>query len=261
MEHTTHNQEAPLVSVILPAYNAEAFLEATVRSVMAQTVCDWELIILDDGSRDSTCAIAQRLAEQDSRIRLLPNECNMGVARTRNRGIRLSRGAYVALLDSDDLWEPQKLQQQLEMLEKTGADLCYTAYAIIGSQGEKVKPDYRVPDKVTFQKLLKENVIGCSTVLLRGQVARENPFKTEFFHEDYVLWLQLLQAGHKAVGCTETLTRWRYLDGSRSFNKKKAARNRWRIYREYLQLPLFKSAWLMGHYVAASLKKYLRRGK
>ena len=260
MKHTTNNQN-PLVSVILPAYNAEGFLEAAVRSVMAQTVQNWELIILDDGSQDATCTIAQRLAEEDERILFSPNGENMGVARTRNRGIAMSRGAYVALLDSDDLWQPDKLEKQLARLEQTGADICYTAYAIIGLHGEKVRPDYLVPEQATFQKLLKENVIGCSTVLLRGEVARANPFKTEFSHEDYVLWLQLLQAGYKAAGCTEVLTQWRYLDGSRSFNKKKAARNRWRIYREYLHLNFFRSGWLMGHYVAASLKKYLRRGK
>ena len=101
----------PLVSVIMPAYNAERFIEAAVRSVMAQTVTDWELLILDDGSKDNTAAVAAKMASEDDRIRFLPNEANMGVARTRNRGFELCRGRFVALLDSDDIWLPEKLEQ------------------------------------------------------------------------------------------------------------------------------------------------------
>ena len=117
------NEKKPQVSVIMPAYNAGRFLEKAIRSVMAQTVTNWELLVLDDGSSDDTLIIAQRLAQADSRIRVLPNECNMGVAKTRNRGLDLCRGEYVALLDSDDVWYPQKLEAQLALMRETGADL------------------------------------------------------------------------------------------------------------------------------------------
>lgn len=247
---------APVVSVIMPAYNAERFLEEAVRSVMNQTFRDWELIILDDCAKDSTYALAEKLAAEDSRIILLRNEQNMGVARTRNRGFDLCRGKYVALIDSDDVWHPQKLEKQLERMEQTGAELSYTSYAIVDDKGNKVKDDFLVPDQVTYHDQLTRNAIGCSTVMLRATLLEKYRFVTDFYHEDYVLWIQLLKDGHKAAGCREILVDWRFLENSRSFNKAKAARNRWRIYRDYLKLPLHKRLWAFGGYALSSLKKY-----
>lgn len=257
MEQT--KEKAPLVSVIMPAYNAGRFLEAAIRSVMDQTVADWELLVLDDGSSDDTLAIARRLAQGDSRIRVLPNERNMGVAKTRNRGFDLCRGEYVALLDSDDVWLPNKLERQLGRMAESGADICYCSYAIVDANGEKSRPDYLVPGTTDFDRLLRENVIGCSTVVLSRKVIDSHRFETDFYHEDYVLWLKLLRSGFRAAGCTEPLVRWRLIENSRSFNKRKAAGNRWRIYRNYLHLPLGKSILAFGAYGAAGLKKYLRK--
>lgn len=253
------HEKQPLVSVIMPAYNAGRFLEAAIRSVMAQTVTDWELLVLDDGSSDDTLSIAWRLAREDCRISVLPNEHNMGVAKTRNRGFDLCRGEYVALLDSDDVWLPHKLERQLRRMEQTGADLCYCSYAIVDANGEKSRPDYLVPPQTDFDKLLRENVIGCSTVVLSRKVIDNHRFETDFYHEDYVLWLKLLRSGFRAAGCTEPLVHWRLIENSRSFNKRKAAGNRWRIYRDYLQLPLGKSVLAFAAYGAAGLKKYLRK--
>lgn len=246
----------PLISVIMPAYNADRFIAEAIRSVQVQTYGNWELLILDDGSSDRTCLIAEEFARQDSRIRLLKNEKNMGVARTRNRGFDLSRGDLVALLDSDDVWHADKLAKQLACMEESGADLVYSSYAIVDLAGQKVRADYVVPGNVTFSELLKENVIGCSAVLLRGELLKEHRFLPDFYHEDYVLWLQLLKAGHRAAGCKEVLLDWRYVENSRSFDKKRAAKNRWRIYRSYLHLPLHRSLWAFGHYAVRSLRKY-----
>lgn len=261
MERIEKKDNCPLVSVIMPAYNAEPYIEAAIRSVMEQTVHDWELIVLDDCSGDGTCAIAQRLAAEDGRIRLLRNGENMGVARTRNRGFELCAGQYVALLDSDDVWHPDKLEKQLARLTQTGAELSYTSYAIVGADGKKVKADYLVPQWATFDQLLKQNVIGCSTVMMTARIAKSHQFRTDFYHEDYVLWLQLLRSGCKAAGCTEVLADWRHIENSRSFDKRRAVRNRWRIYREYLGLSVPKSLWLIANYGAASLKKYLSAHK
>ena len=239
------NEKKPQVSVIMPAYNAGRFLEKAIRSVMAQTVTNWELLVLDDGSSDDTLIIAQRLAQADSRIRVLPNECNMGVAKTRNRGLDLCRGEYVALLDSDDGWYPQNLS--------------YCSYAIVDVAGEKTRADYLVPSTVEFHELLKQNVIGCSTVMLTAEITKKYRFETDFYHEDYVLWLRLLQDGCKAVGCTQVMVAWRYVENSRSFNKWNAAKKRWRIYRGYLHLNLFYSARLLTEYALSGLRKYSKK--
>lgn len=252
-------EQQPMISVIMPAYNAEQYIEAAIRSVMAQTVTDWELLVLDDCSTDHTCAVVEGLAAADSRIHLIRNERNKGVARVRNQGFDLCRGEYVALLDSDDEWHPEKLERQLQRLQATDAHLCYCSYEVIDGEGNRARADYLVPEETDFEKLLRENVMGCSTVLLRRELIEKYRFNTDFYHEDYILWLQLLKDGYRAVGCGEILARWRLIETSRSFHKGNAAKNRWKIYREYLKLPLLKSLLVFGAYACSGLKKYGKR--
>lgn len=250
-------EKTPKISVIMPAYNMEQYIETAIRSVMVQTFADWELLVLDDRSRDRTCAIVESLAAEDDRIRLIRMENNSGVAKVRNRGFELSRGEFIALLDSDDTWLPKKLETQLARLGESGADFTYCSYGIIDEEGKLAKNDYIVPERVDFEHLLRENVIGCSTVMLRRELVERYRFDAKFYHEDYVLWLQLLQAGFKAVGCTEVLSHWRYIKNSRSYNKAKSARNRWIIYRQYLKLPFWKSVGVLHAYTVAGMKKYM----
>lgn len=256
MDELLNNRAVPAVSVIMPAYNMERFIDQAIRSVMDQTMTDWELLVIDDGSTDDTCAIVERLACQDCRIRLYRNPENLGVAKTRNRGFELSRGEYVALLDSDDLWLPEKLEKQLALAKRTGAELVYCSYAIVDAGLEKVREDYLVPERADFETLLKENVIGCSTVLLRRELTRDHRFEPAYLHEDYVLWLELLRQGYSAAGCTEPLTKWRLIANSRSFDKRKSAKSRWMIYRDYLHLPLGRRIRCFAAYAAAGMKKY-----
>lgn len=246
----------PTVSIVMPAYNAQCHIEEAIRSVMAQTVEGWELLVLDDGSEDDTCAIVERLMAEEPRILLLRNEQNLGVAQTRNRGMERCHGEFVALLDSDDVWYPEKLERQIALLRESGAALCCCAYDIIGNDGAPVKASYDVPEQVDLDTLLKENVICCSTVVLRGDVAQSCRFDPGYYHEDYVLWLQLLQKGHRVVGCRKKLAAWRLNQGSRSYNKLKSAKNRWIIYRKYLKMPFFKSFSAFFAYAAAGMRKY-----
>lgn len=249
-------RKSPLVTVIMPAYNAARFLEAAISSVQAQTMEDWELLVIDDGSSDESCQIAEAFAQKDPRICFLPNPKNMGVSATRNRGIELAKGTYIAFLDSDDVWHPEKLQMQLEAMEKSGAGICYTSYAIVDEHGKKSKESYLVPAQVDFAGLLKENVMGCSTVMLRAELLENERFGETYYHEDYVLWLTLLQKQVKAVGCTQVLTDWRLIANSRSFNKFRSAKFRWLIYRKFLKLPFGKSVAAFAGYATASLRKY-----
>jgi len=256
MEEVSNKQQTPRVSVIMPAYNAGRFVEAAVCSVVAQTMTKWELLVIDDGSSDDTCRIVEKLAQEDHRIQLLRNEKNLGVSNTRNRGIALAKGAYIAFLDSDDVWHPQKLEKQLAQMEASGADICYCSYAIVDETGKKAKADYLVPEQVSFSELLKENVIGCSTVLLRREALQNHCFGSAYYHEDYVLWLTLLREDFRACGCAEVLSDWRLIANSRSFNKFRSAAFRWKIYREYLNLNLRKSLCAFAGYAMASLRKY-----
>lgn len=250
---------SPLVSVIMPAYHAASFLEKAVLSVINQTMDDWELYIIDDCSDDDTFRIAQNMASTDLRIHALQNEMNMGVAKTRNKGIDLAKGQYIAFLDSDDIWMPEKLERQLAKMRTNNAGICYCSYEIIGITGEKVRPDYLVSETASFEDILKENYIQCSAMLIREDIVRKYKFNTDFFHEDYILGLDMLRAGESAVGCQEVLLQWRYLANSRSFDKKKSAMNRWRIYRKYLHLPLWRTVYLFSFYAVAGFRKYFRK--
>ncbi len=251
-------QATPLVSVIMPAYNAAPFIEEAIASVMAQTVTDWELIVIDDCSTDDTRRIVADLAQKDSRIHLLTNTVNMGVAKTRNRGMDLCQGQYVALLDSDDYWKPLLLEKMLARAEETGADIIYCSYEMVGEQGEKVCNDFIVPSSTTFEESIVRSVITCSTVLLTAQTARNHRFPTNMYHEDIALWFQILRDGGTACGVTDVLAAYRQRAGSRSAGKVKSACRRWKIYREYLKMPFVQSVWVMAQYAYYGVIKFKR---
>ena len=237
MDLANTKESMPLVSVIMPSYNAEKYIDEAIRSVIAQTYTNWELFVIDDGSTDRTARIAQSYAEKDSRVIFRQNSHNMGTANTRNIGIRLANGEWIATLDSDDIWHPEKLEIQLKKAQETGALFLYTSYSLFC---EGFRQEYTVPEKVDYSSLLTENVIGCSTVMMHKSILEDHLFPSEVYHEDYALWLDLLRAGYNAVGCTEVLTEWRIVKNSRSFNKRKSAKNRWIIYRKMEKLPLYK---------------------
>lgn len=250
------SESTPLVSVIMPAYNAEKYIEQAIRSVQKQTVRSWELIVVDDRSTDKTAEQIRRLAAEDMRIIPVYSETNHGAAESRNIALRQCRGEFVALLDADDVWHPQKLERELERARKTDADLVYSSYAMIDEQGTRCFSDFIVEESTDLQSMLNCNTIGCSTVLMKAKVLEKRPFVTDFYHEDYVMWLSLLQAGCTAVGVRDILVDYRVARGSRSFNKLKSAKNRWRVYRDYLKLPLIPSVKAMAGYAINGLKKY-----
>lgn len=245
-----------LVTVIMPVYNCERYIESAIRSVIDQTYDNWKLIVVNDGSTDCTCSIVERISSEDHRVVLVHNVEEKGAAGARNFGLSLIEGEYVAFLDSDDIWDCNKLKTQLYEMKIKRADISYTSYSIIDENGERKKSDYIVPQSTTFEDMLKENVVGCSTVIMREKLARQYRFATNFYHEDYCLWLKILRDGYTAVGCTCVLTKWRLITNSRSFNKKNSAISRWKIYRQYLNLPLIKSVKVFLLYTIRGIKKY-----
>ena len=250
--------ETPLVSVIMPAYNAEEFIAEAIESVRNQTISDWELLVIDDCSGDRTREIAAGFAEKDDRVRLLVNEKNMGVARTRNRGMDAFRGRYVAFLDSDDYWMPQMLEKMIACGEKTGADIIYCAYELVNEQGEKVCNDFMVPTATTFEESIVRSVITCSTVLVTAELARRNRFPTDMYHEDIAMWFSILRNGGTARGVQEVLAAYRQRAGSRSSGKLISACRRWTIYRRHLKMPFLQSVAVMARYGYYGLRKFKR---
>lgn len=256
MDEYLNNKKRPQVSVVMPAYNMERFLEEAVRSVMGQTLTDWELIIVDDCSSDDTWRIAEKLAAEDDRIRLVRGECNQGVAKTRNRGFDLCRGEYVALLDSDDVWLPEKLEKQLALALQTGAEIIYCSYGIVDDHGREICEDFIVPETTDMEDMLVRSEISCSTVLLHRRLVDQYRFRSSFYHEDLVLWLELLRDGVRAQGLTQVLAYYRVCEGSRASNKVRSAWRRWKVYREFMELSFGKSLICLIKYTILGLKKY-----
>jgi teichuronic acid biosynthesis glycosyltransferase TuaG len=247
-----------MITIIIPTYNSEHTLEETLSSAMAQSWQDIEILVLDDGSTDNSRQVAQELAALDSRIRLLSNEKNLGVEATRNRGLDLACGEWIAFLDADDVWQPDKLEKQMAHLHQTGGDLCYTGYSFIDRDSRAIRQPYEVPESISFRQILAENVIGCSTALFRKPETIR--FRKGYGHEDYVFWLELLRVGYQAVGINEPLMRYRITQTSRSGDKKRAAKNRWRIYRQFLGLDVFRSAGYFAAYAIRGLRKHRDSG-
>jgi teichuronic acid biosynthesis glycosyltransferase TuaG len=243
-----------LVSVVMPAHDAERFIAKPIASVLAQTYRHLELIIVDDASRDGTLSMIEEQARNDERIRIVKLSPNGGVAAARNAGVSAARGTYIAFLDSDDWWHPRKLELQLALMESTGAQVSYTAYDRIGEDGawrSKVRP----PASVSYADMLKSNRIGNLT----GMVSRslgDVPFR-KIGHEDYVFWLEMVRraGGATCVPSDEPLAWYLVRKGSVSSDKLKAARWQWHIYRDIEKLGLFASAFYLLHYIRNAVAK------
>lgn len=243
-----------LISVIVPVYNGEKTIEKAIRSAALQTYSNLQIIVVDDCSKDNTVNIIKSMAQEDVRICYYINPKNLGVSETRNFACSQAKGTYIAFLDSDDEWYPDKLQLQLEYLNRSKGDICYTAYEIYEEYKDNVYKKYMVPSQVDYRGLLKENVICCSTVLIKKEILDKNPFTKEYFHEDYILWLKLLKKGNKAVGLQRYLVR--YAKGGRSSDKINAMYNRWQIYRKCEHLHIISAIYYFIFYGINGTKKY-----
>jgi teichuronic acid biosynthesis glycosyltransferase TuaG len=248
-----------MVSIIIPVYNNEVYLVQAVESVLGQTFQDFEIIIIDDCSADDTLAVARRLAVEDSRIKVIANTENLGVVQSRNTGFAAAAGDYIAFLDSDDIWSNEKLEKQITLMERDSLDLCYTAYAFIDADGNRHGKTYHVPESASLSRMLRENVIGCSTVVLRKHLTDTVKLREGYAHEDYVMWLELLRNGVVAGGINEPLMLYRKTEQGRSFNKINAAKGRFYIYHDFLGFSMLKSALLFAFYAFNGIMKHYFR--
>lgn len=247
-----------LVSVITPAHNAERFLETTVRSVQAQTYPHWEMWVVDDVSTDRTAAIAEKLAAADPRVRLLRLGANQGPAGARNAGMDAARGRFVAFLDADDLWLPEKLSRQVAFMERTGSPFTYTGYRMIDEDGRELGRPVQVPESIDYRGLLKNTTIGCLTVMLDRQSLGASRMPALRRHEDLALWYELLKRGLAARGLPEDLALYRVVRGSRSADKVRTAAHMWKVYRKVEKLSLLDSLWCYTHYAFRAARKHWR---
>ena len=250
-----NNINDDLVSVIMPAYNSEKYIGEAIESVLNQRYKNWELIIVNDASCDNTESIIKEYAAKNSKIVLISLSENKGVSNARNIAVQNARGGFVAFLDSDDIWESIKLETQLEVIKSSGYDMVFSAYEMVDSNGKFIK--FRsVKNSTMFKDLLKENSIIFSTTVFKKDAIKGISFNSFWFHEDYVFLLECIKKGSKFVSVDKSLVKYRVHDNGRSFNKFNAAKNRWNIYRRFLNLNIFQSIYYFCFYVLNGLRKY-----
>ncbi|SDN19717.1 teichuronic acid biosynthesis glycosyltransferase TuaG [Actinomyces ruminicola] len=249
------NLEPGLVSVIMPAYNSEAFIEQAVRSVQAQTYTAWELIIVDDCSTDGTAELAHELSREDSRIRCLRLSCNSGAAVARNCAMNDARGQYMAFLDSDDLWHPDKLEKQLQFMTAESLSFTCTAYQQVTGPGMRKGRVIRSPKRISYRRLLLDCPVGNSTVMY--DVSRMGKFEVPDIRKrnDDALWLRMLRTEPFIWSIPDVLAYYRVRSGSVSSNKLSLVKYHWTLYRRIERLGVVTSVY---HLIAWGVIKVFR---
>lgn len=232
-----------LVSIIMPAYNCADYIVESIRSVQSQTYRNWELIIADDKSTDGTVDIVRVMAEDDNRIRLLETDRNLGPAAARNRAMDVANGNYIAFLDSDDVWYPDKLQKQLDFMEANGYSFTYTAYKKINERSEYMGIVISAPGSVNYSSMLyRGDPIGNSTVIYDADKLGKFLVPDIKRRNDFALWLKIMHDCDRAYGLDEVLASYRIRSGSVSSARRgELLKYHWELYRNIEELSLVKS--------------------
>lgn len=225
------NEFCNLVSVVMPVYNCEKYVEESIRSVLEQTYEEFEIIAIDDASTDNSLTILKELEHLDHRLRVIENKLNIGVSKTRNKGIEMAKGEWIAFLDSDDIWCPKKLEAEMvKRKERADCVLFYTATFHIRDDGYMY--DYVLPaEEVTsYSLLLRKNIISCSSILVKKEVIQKYLMCGDAYIEDYVSWLRITRDYGPACGINIPLLKYRITPNSRSRNQVK---NAYRMIKSY----------------------------
>ena len=252
-------KSSPKVSVITPCFNAGPSIKDTIESVINQTFLDWEMLIIDDCSTDNSVEIINALSDGDERIRLIKNDIRSGSpSLPRNIGIDNATGKYIAFLDSDDIWFPNKLEEQVRFMEKNKVSFCYSDYEKMDCNGVRNDRIVRMPKKASFWDVIESCVIPCLTVVLSKEVIGTNRFKN-LPKEDWVFWLDILRTnGVYAQNCGNVLALYREQKGSRSANKILMVRNQWYILRNEEGVKPILAFYFMFQYILHGIIKYLK---
>lgn len=240
------------VTIVMPCYNCSRFLDKALCSVLAQTYKNWEVIIVDDCSTDNSASIAQSFVEASSRIRLIKLKKNSGAAISRNIAIKAAAGRFIAFLDSDDLWMPEKLEKQVNFMLDNEIEFSFSSYEKISEDGVSFDT-FNVPARVIYNQLLKTNIIGCLTAMYDvsrlGKIYMPNDTK----REDFATWLHILKKIDYAYGLADVLAQYRVYATQNSAQKILMAKENWRVYRNIEGFNLLKSAYYFSHYAVRGL--------
>lgn len=233
------------ISIIIPVYNAEEFIRDTIDCVRAQTCENWELLLIEDGSTDNTLKVMEAYTEElrDERIKIVKREIKtqeekkFGAARARNLGLRMAAGRYIAYLDADDLWAPEKLEKELKFLKEKQAGFVFTGYEFGDEKAKGTGKVVQVPETLTYKQALTNTTIFTSTVLMDTEKIEKSLLEMPYIKsEDTAEWWKILKTGVIAYGLNENLVIYRRAGKSLSSNKLEALRRIWNLYRNVAEL-------------------------
>ena len=233
-----------LVSVIMPAYNCADYIGKSIDSVLGQTYRNWELVIVDDCSTDGTYRIAQSYADKDKRIKVHRLDENSGAAVARNKAADLSGGYYLAFLDSDDLWKPEKLERQIGFMEMNDYLFSCTAYGKVDEHGSILDKVVHCHEKYDYELVLRE-CFGNSTVVYNAEKLGRVHGADIRKRNDFALWLKVIKLAQNAYGLDEVLGYHRIRNGSISYKKSELVKWQWHVYRNIEKLPYGKCGYLL----------------
>ena len=230
------------VSIIMPYFKKKKFIENSIRSILNQTYQNFQIIIVDDELSIESSEVLKRIHKLDNRIKIINNPRNLGAGESRNIGIEIASGEFIAFCDCDDLWKESKLEKQIKFMKKMECDLSFTAYEIVDESGLKIG-SRKAKDILIFNDLLKSCDIGLSTVILKKELFKNIYYKFANLKtkEDYVLWLNMAQDGKIFRGLNEYLSSWRKSKNSLSSSVFQKLNDGFQIYRVYLKYNIFKS--------------------
>ncbi|MDR5591383.1 glycosyltransferase family 2 protein [Christiangramia sp. SM2212] len=234
-----------LVSVIMPAFNSEAYITESIQSVINQSHQNWELLVIDDASTDATAEIVKSFSAGDHRIQLLTNSTNSGTHHSRNKGIKAASGVYIAFLDADDLWKPEKLSKQLMVLSKPNVAACFSSYDLIDEKGNHLNKKVQALPILHYEKLLKANYVGNLTGIYNVDILGKVYCPQISKRQDWALWLKVIDEGGPIEGIQESLAVYRIRKNSISTNKLEMLKYNFKVYHNILNFGFFKSIWKM----------------
>lgn len=239
----------------MPSYNASQFVTESINSVLLQTYLNWELLVVDDCSKDDSVRIVQKFVDIDQRVRLFPLEKNVGAAAARNVAIGQAKGQYIAFLDSDDVWNEDKLEKQLAFMKQNSYAFVFSDYYVMEEDGRKTGNIVRVPISLTYHQYLRNTIIGCLTVMIDRKQTGDFRMPLIKSSHDMALWLLIMKRGFKAYGLKEVLAGYRLVSTSNTAKKWKAAKDVWKVYRKIEGLSVLYAMYCFSGYVLHAVLK------
>ena len=244
------------VSVIIPVYNVEKYLDKTLESVFSQIYKDIEMVLVDDCSKDKSAQIIAKYRESHSEIIYFLQPKNLGAGAARNKALELATGQYVAFLDSDDLWMPEKTDKQIKVMKVKKSPFSYAAIEMMDEEGNTIKRKRNLRETCDYKYLLHNTIIATSSVIVDRTVMGDFRMSLRRGGQDYATWLSLLRGGVVACGINETLVRYRVGRNSLSSNKFKSIKQVWEIQTQDEKINKVSAAFHVFCFCVNAAKKY-----